>query len=623
MQIRVIRKALGMLFAYFVIIIGIFVLQFRTDSSILKKIRNLHITMEKSEEENPLYPLKNKLQISYNGLILFIDDQNPAWYTKRGINHKEEIRLIDWTSDEKSCTFQFTDDIKLTVGLSSDDDSASFYAESDMPEEIAMLYLPFKFNSYMKILEEGNRTILSGKKLKWELNSPSIVEKTLAVSRKSPRITYAIHKETSKFTFESISEIALASPTLFLETRNAVKNNLITQFKANIQDSNLTEQIAISYVAAQASNGNYNTAIEEVPQSIKKSKTRTYLSAPYFNTLAEMDGILETYIANTDIQIAKAAATGSLDIFTIRNIANFMYNSKNINNVEQILTKTASADLSAIPLSQATGIIQTYVELYNLKPEYAALLKPAVESCISRICEACSYASDTLTISENGNFISVIQATEIGTALARYGQISESPVYEKGGYIILNSYLSGSNSFDLRTLANIYPVLFYDNPNYPHFEKIHEENGVITWAWTCTSGIEYKADSPTSTTISIPFPAGSTHYIIIKGIKKFTSIYIYDIAFRTDARFESYNSSGYIYKADTSTLLLKSRHKEDIEDIRFDYTVKRAEPKPEIIDISPEATENQPDEEAGGESTGPEGDTATSSASSWESESGR
>ena len=595
MQIRVIRKALGMLLADFVIIIGIFVLQFRTDSSILKKIRNLHITLEKSEDENSPYPLNNKLQVSYNGLSLYIDDQNPAYYTKRGFNHNEELRLTDWTSDENSCTFLFTDNIKITTGLSSDEENPSFYAEAEMPEDVAMVYLPFKFNSYMKIMsEEGNRTILSGKRLQWELNTPAIAEKALGLSKKAPRLTYVIHKESSAFTFESIAEVTLASSTLFQETRNNVKNNLIAQFKANTQDTNLTEQIAISYVAAQTSNGNYTAALEEVPQSIKKSKTRTYLSAPYFNTLAEMDGILETYIANTELQISKASATASLDIFTIRNIANFMYISKNPNLVEQILARAASADLTAIPLSQASGIIQTYVGLYYLKPDYAALLKPAVEACIRRICQACTYANDTLTILENGTFIPVIQATEIGIALMRYGQISDESVYVKAGFVILNSYLGGSSSFDLRTLANIYPVLFFDNPNYPHFEKIHEENNVITWAWTCTSEIEYKADSPTSTTISIPFPMGSTHYVILKGIKKFTSIYIYDIAFRTDSRFESYNSSGYIYKPESMTLLLKSRHKEDVEDVRFDYTVKKVEPRPEIIDISPEtaAAEN-------------------------------
>ena len=76
MQIRVIRKDLRMLLVDFVIIIGIFILQFRTDSSLMEKIRNLHITLEKSDESGAEFPLKNRMQISYNGLNLFIDDQN-------------------------------------------------------------------------------------------------------------------------------------------------------------------------------------------------------------------------------------------------------------------------------------------------------------------------------------------------------------------------------------------------------------------------------------------------------------------------------------------------------------------------------------------------------------------
>ncbi|MFC2479324.1 MAG: hypothetical protein ACFNQG_09890, partial [Treponema socranskii subsp. buccale] len=63
-----------------------------------------------------------------------------------------------------------------------------------------------------------------------------------------------------------------------------------------------------------------------------------------------------------------------------------------------------------------------------------------------------------------------------------------------------------------------------------------------------------------------------THYVIINGIQRFITIYIYDLAFRTDPRFETYNSSGYVYRADTNTLLLKSRHKSQIETIRFIYS---------------------------------------------------
>ena len=46
---------------------------------------------------------------------------------------------------------------------------------------------------------------------------------------------------------------------------------------------------------------------------------------------------------------------------------------------------------------------------------------------------------------------------------------------------------------------------------------------------------------------------------------------IYGMKFRTDPRFESYNSSGYVYNARTKTLFLKYRHKAETEIIKLIY----------------------------------------------------
>ncbi|WP_027728361.1 hypothetical protein [Treponema sp. C6A8] len=592
----------------------------------MEKIRNLHITLEKSDESGSEFPLKNRMQISYNGLNLFIDDQNPATISKSGTNQKIPVRLQTWEQDENSFTLHFTDDVNLTVGLNildSDNESnepldSSLYAIADLPDNISALYLPFKLNSYMKIEgSEGSKTILSGKKKSWELYTPVTAEKLVGFTKSNSRLSYAIHNEVRKFNFESITDLAIADSALFYEVRNNIKTSLINAFKSNTLETNLNEQVAISYVAAQAESGNYTSAIEEVPASIKKSKTRTYLSTPYFNSLADMNKILETYIASTEMQIVKAATTNSLDLFTVRNIANFLCISENRAAVVQLLQNAANADISHTSLAQATGIIQTYIDLYTLMPEYAAVILPAVENCVARIGDACNYDGNTLTISENDTFVSVIQAAETGMALMRFGKIAENPVYEKSGYVIINSYLNGTNSFDLRTLSNLYPILFFDNSYYPHFEKIDVTDNHWTWAWTCAKDIRYKKDGDTSITLSIDFPTTYTHYLIIKGIPRFTSIYIYDISFRTDPRFENYNSSGYVYQADSKTLLLKSRHKQSTEDIRLDYSVRpvvvEPEPRPGVIDISPEAAKASTPEPENEEAEPSEEDSASNS----------
>ena len=156
------------------------------------------------------------------------------------------------------------------------------------------------------------------------------------------------------------------------------------------------------------------------------------------------------------------------------------------------------------------------------------------------------------------------------------------------GHAIVNSYLSESTSFDLRTLCNLYPIVAYDNPYYPHLEKVRESGNELIWAWTCAKSIECKRDAG-EINFTIDFPEGDTHYVIIKGVPQFSSIYIYDMAFRTDPRFETYNSSGYIFKKSTDTLLLKSRHKKRLETVRLIYNTPV--PAAETAAPAPAATE--------------------------------
>ena len=102
--------------------------------------------------------------------------------------------------------------------------------------------------------------------------------------------------------------------------------------------------------------------------------------------------------------------------------------------------------------------------------------------------------------------------------------------------------------------------------------------------------------------MNIDFPLSYTHYLIINGIDQFQQIYIYDMAFRTDPRFESYNSSGYVYKKSTNTLLLKSRHKSEFETVRLVYRqpaaasapAPRVEPVPAPTPAEPEVPKTEP-----------------------------
>jgi hypothetical protein len=303
-------------------------------------------------------------------------------------------------------------------------------------------------------------------------------------------------------------------------------------------------------------------------------------------------------------RIADSADKGSFDLVTVHKIADFIYLNQQQSFVTKLLNKAASADPETLTIAQISGMLQVYADLMQLSPSYAALLEPILEPGIERITDACKFEGNILTISENDTFLSVNQAVETGIALLRYGKATDNETCEKAGYAIVNSYLSESSSFDLRTLSNLYPVVAFDNPFYPHFEKIDEKDDKVVWAWTCAKSIKL-ARSVEEYNFTIDFPEGDTHYVILKGIPVFNLIYIYDMSFRTDPRFETYNSSGYVYKRPSETLLLKSRHKTEYEKVRLVYQEAKPEPAPapKVEEPAETAEEGESEEETETESS--------------------
>ena len=594
---RVIRKAIGLLIVDIVIIIGIFILQFRTDSSILKKIGNLQIAMAKADDETNPDALQNKLEVTYNGITLHSDDQNSIKIIQKDEQVAKNLQLINYEEDNLQYTFHFTEDVDIVVMLSAEDSDALLTVYADLPKDITDLYLPFSFAYNLKILrEENNRIILEGKKQNWSINAAEIGNNYLHLTYADNLAHYTVYDETKKFSLDALIALESAEKQAYDNTVSTITSNLITSFKSSLNDNSFTEQAVVAYISAMAQNGNYKAAIDDIPQDYKKSETRTYLSAPFLNNLASMNTLLEDAVKQSNNAIKAALTSGSFDIFTTQNLAARLCIYPEKADVVQILRNVSLSDLSNTTVAQVSGIMRTYVELKTLNNEYAASLQPAMESCVERLTAACTFDNDVLTISENDTFLSVVQAAEAGISLMRYGLAVNNDTYIKAGRVIVNSYLGESTSFDLRTLTTLYPLLAYDNTFYPHIQLIHGSGRDVMWAWTCSGDIKYAKDDEGSLVLTINFPLEYTHYVILKGIPAFQQIFIYDMAFRTDPRFETYNSSGYVYKSDSETLLLKSRHKSENENIRMSYTpVPKPAPAPAPKPAETETSSAEPE----------------------------
>jgi hypothetical protein len=589
---RIIRKGLGIFLVDIIIIIGIFILQFRTDSYIMKKLGNLQITLEQSVSEDNITSLLNKLQVTYNGLSLYCDDENPA-KIRLNDGSEKEIKFIDYEQkDDLACELIFEDDVVLNVKLSDNSEDAELQISTSYPTSISAVYIPYKYSRNLILQEsEINKLVLNNKQKTWNLTATNIENNILTLQTATTVAKYKIHDEKQKFTFENIVDFAAAQEGAYLNTVNALKDNLISLFNEGVASSStLSEQAVVSYVAAMAERGLYRKAIDSVPQSFKRVTQRTYLSAPYFNSLSAMNTSLDKYISEIQDKISESVNSSSLEIFTTDNLAFNFVIYPNSETVLKVLSKVIDLDVESLSIDVATGILKTYQDLLSLDKDYANVLSQILEPCLEKITMACNIDGESLTISENDTFLSVAQAVNTGITLMKYGLLVNNLTYVKAGRLLVNSYIADSSSFDLNTLSQLYPIIAYDNVVYPHFSIIGSLKDKKVWTWSSSEDIKFNFVDNVAT-IELDFIQNQTQHVIFKEIPPFTSIYIYDVIFRTDPRFETYNSSGYVYKNEKGTLLLKSRHKAEKEIVRLDY---KPVVKKEVVPIvQPTVKENK------------------------------
>lgn len=537
--------------------------------------------------------LKNDFKVSYGGISFNADENFPVEFSEGGISRK--AKLISFEESERSLTLNFENDIALIFSLDEKSDSESeeklnpknenstFWIRAKMPEEVQSVSVNFSADSGFSLLEQKSRSAIFAPKKSSEnarqefaLNAPQIEQNILTLRSDSNSAYYALVPEKEKYSLDEIENIALASEEIYAETIRNLRAAIISDFlntSKNNSDfaSGLTEQTVISFLAEMLFAGRYNEGLNAVPQSFVSGPRRTFASTPFFGNLAATLPSLRAQVENFDSFIARSVWNRTLDVFTLQNIAPYMYAHGNRGNVAALASMPASLTELNLNIEQAAGIIRAYIYFREQNSAMASALEPVLELCAKKIMENASLEDEKISIKENDSAISILAAAQAGDALISYGRTFGENRATLFGYFIVNSYISKMDSLDLRMLGEIYPILIHGNNYYPHFELLRTMETGNVWAYTISPNISYRRDGNLTISLNFEFPTGLSHYDFVSGIAPFQRIQIYGMDFRSDARFESYNSSGYIYRAAERTLLLKSLHRNRQEPVQIFY----------------------------------------------------
>lgn len=581
-----IRKFFGLFVLYSLIILGIFALQFRSQSIFSKNFAQLRLTLTQNKDETQNIPYSDKFYIAYKGMTIFSDEENKSILTYSNGN---QVPLVfsDWKEiDENSFELLFSENVSLLCKVSGEK-KENLNISAKLPTKTKAISIPYKFSkSYTVTDSSAKKMLLKSNNTQTALRAPEIQENKIVLWNTNNSLSYADYIPVTRFTFDSILENPLALLDSYMQTKKNIKNASVNLFASSLDS--LTEQAANAYMAEMTPKGKYLDSIAQIPQSFKEGTRRTYISAPYLNNLVNMNNSLVMQLENLDYKVTFALEKKDLSIFETENLTQFLLTRKST-IANQVLQLPATLESFEPTTEQASGILNTYASLKIEYPEMADLLIPVLDKSLEIVETACFTENDLLFVSSNNEKLNNLQSIRIGKSLVNYGSVVKNTTIQAGGYMLINSQIPTVENLDLRTTGEIYAILEEDSTFYPHMNFIHKENGVTIWAWTVAQSISYSKDEEGTISFATKFPQGATHYMILNNIEPFKSIEIYGMKFRTDPRFETYNSSGYVYNARTKTLFLKYRHKSETEIVRLIY--KDEPPKEETIETTEETTE--------------------------------
>ncbi|MFI3257154.1 MAG: hypothetical protein R3Y36_02525 [Spirochaetales bacterium] len=568
---HLIRNFLGITILYVIIIFGIFALQFRSESSFLQNFGSLtlHLVHELSQDGSNQADtvLKNDFTVSGNGLSLFANEENPL------LLHAENDEMIPLTlqgwqeNSQTSFSLFFSEDVTLSF--------LSFETGFDIifhrPIQNSHVTIPYKTTINYESMElSGNQVTFNLKTDILSLQADQTTSNTLIVSSsKNAFVQVSPYEETPVFSLDAIIGHEDVSEQTLEVLISQMKGKIVRDFDS-VQSDNLSEKFVAAYIAELAEQGRYAEALNNIPTSFINGTERTYFTTPYFNSLVRMNATLVAENESVATEMRASLSNSTLDIFESDNFPFYLLQQTSA-TVTPILSLPARLSTFDPTYEQAVGILATYIQLLSVQPTSAELLQPVLESCITVIKDMLlelqispSYVSDSQNIEK-------VFLAKTGRTLLSYGEITSQTDLQTIGRMLLITVLQNSEALDSETLALIYPYIVVDNTFYPHAEVLAYENGKPIWSWNIAQSIDCYKDADGTLFIDIEFPQTQTYHMILHGIEPFRFVEIYNLRYATDPLFETYNAPGYIYQAQTETLLLKYRQRDPIEQMRLIY----------------------------------------------------
>lgn len=604
------RRILFLIALYVCLIFGIFAVQFTKDALFSRTIGDLVVTASQEPSETGVSQPVMPVHAAIYGIHFFIDPDTPVIaYT--GNNTPIELEVTAISSDENTFALSFADGTRIAFSPERRGDIRALKISVTLSEQYETISIPFKTARSARIEQEGSVTVIRADKQRFAFTGNtfqpdcSAPVQRLMVEASMPTVYYQTWLPAKGLNLDALAHNPAAADDAYHAARDRFAAAALPLFRRTLTSGALNERIVTAYIAEMGRIGMYQTAVDAVPEAFRRSSARTYLSCPFLNTLEVSWQSMIALDREERSELSRQLTENNPKAFEFPRLVPFLIDRGSAIFLDDIVRVASAIDLATLTPLQAAGLIEIMQDMAVYSPGRSESLLLMAETCERILKESLIQAQDKLYVVSRENTIDVRSSLRIGQILRRYGtRPGTAAHWFHAGNLLMTTLLAHTDAgsglplnlvpatpgesaalpvpADDRMLPpeDVYPLVMNDSSWYPRAVSLSREAGSGIWAWTAARSISVSKTPDGAVRYTVRFPRGQTHYMVLSGIDPFTRIQLYGMDFRTDPRFESYNSSGYRYNAATRTLYLKMLHRNEAEDIVIYHGTPAAEETP-------------------------------------------
>jgi len=333
------------------------------------------------------------------------------------------------------------------------------------------------------------------------------------------------------------------------------------------------------YLSEALRQNNYGHAVNNISREFISSTNHTYKSAVY---LGGMTSAYRTFISEENKRLNGITALTkekSLDVLKEEHVIDYLLTRGNTVLAYDIIQLIQDITSENILIDYCPGLLEAYYDIKHWNASIKNPVEPFIEQILILVSE--NLSKDTvsnLVYASGSKERDLYYSVRLGNILTNWAEEAKNADWLDIGHSLVLSALTNAGPGAGNLYANLKLTEYY-----PRALWLGETG---SWAWTVSPSVK-PSWQDSNLNISFSFPVGSTHHVIISGIKPFISLQIHGTNWRTDSQYERYDSSGWVYHQNEQILVLKLRHREQTENIKIIY--KYAAPPPVVEEAKEDA----------------------------------